>query len=277
MFVVAGASGFLGRALVAELAGRGLPVLAVSRRPVAFDLSVQTALVQSYSELEPTAPASVLIYLAEPRDLAAAEDKGEGYVAERRAALAGLLCKPWSYVVYASSAAVYGDAGHAPHRTDEEIAPLGVYARAKAACEQDALAGGGAVARISNVYGSGMASNNVIADIVGQLAGDRPLMIRDLKPVRDYLWIDDLSKGLATLTMSRKRGIFNFGTGQGHSVGEIARLLLDYAGQSDRPIQASETARESCLVLDVSDTTVRLGWKPSVSIEQGLAKILGAA
>lgn len=277
MIVVAGASGFIGRALVAELAGRGLPVLAVSRRPITFDCPAQTLLVRSYSELEPTAPGSVLIYLAEPRDLAAAEDKGEGYIAERRAAFAGLLCKPWSYVVYASSAAVYGDAGHAPHRTDEAIAPLGIYARAKAACEQDALAGGGAVARISNVYGSGMASNNIIADIVGQLAVDRPLMIRDLRPVRDYLWIDDLAKGLTALTMSRRRGIFNFGSGQGHSVGEVARLLLDYAGQSGRSIQATETARESCLVLDVSGTTARLGWKPSVSIEQGLAKILGVA
>ena len=45
--------------------------------------------------------------------------------------------------------------------------------------------------RLANVYGPGMAANNVMSDILGQVPGDGPLVVRDIAPVRDYLWIED--------------------------------------------------------------------------------------
>jgi nucleoside-diphosphate-sugar epimerase len=65
--------------------------------------------------------------------------------------------RPW--VVVASSREVYGQPGRTPVVESDPIAPINVYGRSKAACEQAALAGRSdglrvAVLRLANVYGS---------------------------------------------------------------------------------------------------------------------------
>jgi UDP-glucose 4-epimerase len=278
VFVVIGASGFIGRAAVAALARRDAPVLAVARHELDMKKPIQTARVTSYSKLIPPMADSVLLHLAEVRDISRANDTHDTYVAERRAVLAELLAKNWGHVVYASSAAVYGDCDFAPRQTGDAIKPRGTYANAKAACEQDVLARGGAVARLSNVYGPGMASNNVISDILRQIPGEGTLAVRDRNPVRDYLWIDDAGEGLAALAISRKPGVFNLGSGIGISVGDLAHVMLEYAGQSGREVCASAASEcASHLVLDISQTIKQLGWTPKVTLAQGLAHLIGPA
>jgi UDP-glucose 4-epimerase len=278
MFLVTGASGFIGRATVAALARRGVPVVAAARHMLDMEKPIQTVRVTSYSELKPPEADCVLLHLAEPRNIGPAEDIGSDYVAARRALLADLLAKHWGHVVYASSAAVYDDNDATPHRTSEEIAPRGTYAKAKATCEQDVLERGGAVARLSNVYGPGMAPNNVVSDILRQVPGEGPLTIQNRRPVRDYLWIDDAAEGLAVLATSRKAGVFNFGTGVGTSVEVLAHTALAGGGQPGRAVRATEEAeRSSHLVLDISATTQQLGWTPQVGLAQGLKILLGVA
>ena len=278
MFVVTGASGFIGRAATLALARNGVAVLAVSRRGVDFDVHVQGVIVKSYAELQPPSADSVLLHLAEPRDIGNADSSSATYLAERGAILAELLAKGWGHAVYVSSSAVYGSENPAPHCADEAVSPHGAYAQAKLACERQVLAQGGAVARLSNVYGPGMAPNNVVADILRQIPGSGPIVVRDRKPVRDYLWVDDAADGLAMLALSRKPGVFNFGTGKGTSVEDLARLASAQAHESVRPVVSSAKIEyESRQVLNISDTIAKLGWKPRVSLDQGFANLVGAA
>jgi UDP-glucose 4-epimerase len=236
--------------------------------------SIQIMHVTSYADLAPPSPGSVLLHLAEPRDVAAVAGEDARVTAARQGALAALLAR-WEHLVYASSAAVYGDAEPAPRRTDEAIAPRGAYAEAKATNEHAVLAAGGTVARLANVYGPGMAPNNVLADILRQIPGEGPLTLRALAPVRDYLWIDDAAAGLAALATAREAGAFNLGTGIGTSVGELARKALVTAGQSGRPVVASEASDPaSHLVLDVADTAARVGWSPAVALDDGLRRLM---
>jgi nucleoside-diphosphate-sugar epimerase len=278
VFVVTGASGFIGRAAVSALARRDMPVLAVSRRTAVFDPPVRPIIVKDYLELELPTGDAVLIHLAEPRDIGAVDNTDEVYVAERRAIMRILLAKGWGHVVYASSAAVYGDHVAVRHRTGDAVNPQSGYAEAKAACELDVLTRGGTVARLSNVYGPRMAPNNVISDILRQIPGKGPLTVSDRRPLRDYLWIDDAGEGLAALAISGKSGVFNLGTGIGISVGDLAHAILECAGQSGREVYASAASeRTSHLVLDISETIKELGWTPKVTLAQGLAHLIGAA
>lgn len=278
VFVVTGASGFIARAVTAALARQGATVMAASRRGTNFDPPVKRVVVKRYAELQPPSADSVLIHLAEPRDIVNADRSSEAYIAERTVMLAELLAKGWGHVVYVSSSAVYGGDNPVPHSADEIVSPHGLYAQAKLACERQILAQGGAVARLSNVYGPGMAPDNVIADILRQIPGSGPIVVRDRKPVRDYLWVDDAADGLAMLALSRKPGIFNFGTGKGTSVEDLARLASAQAHESVRPVVSSaEIEYESCQVLSISDTIAKLGWKPRVSLDQGFANLVGAA
>jgi UDP-glucose 4-epimerase len=276
--VVTGAFGFMGRAVVTALAQRGVPVLAASRHPSSDKPASQSVMLDSYAELQPTDRDDVLLHLAEPNDIGAAEQQGEAYVRERLASLSELLAKGWSSVVYASSAVVYGTASRRPHKTSDTLEPAGVYASAKLACEREVLARGGAVARIANVYGHGMAHNNVFSDILRQIPRDGPLMVRNRKAVRDYLWIEDLAEALGALASSRRGGVWNVGTGTGTSVLKLAQTALDLAQQADRPIVASTDCEfPSSIVLDISETVKGLCWQPRIEIKNGLARLLEVA
>jgi UDP-glucose 4-epimerase len=218
----------------------------------------------------------VLIHLAETPSIVCAERAGGSYLADTRATLEALLGRAWAQVVYASSALVYGDdAGHL--RRPDELLGSGrdAYSCAKLAGEQRVTGAGGAVARLANLYGPGMASSSVVAQIVAQIPGHGPLRVRDTGPVRDFLWIEDAALALMMLAERHATGIFNVGTGQGTSVGEVAQQALAIAGESHRPVLATAPeARCSRRVLDVSATSATIGWRAEVTLAQGLAHLL---
>ena len=264
-----GASGFVGQAVVAALRASGQDVVAVARHAGDGFRGVR-----DYAELAPDNAEDALIHLAETNDIAAAEAAGEAHVEACRRLFTALLSKGWSHVVYASSAAVYGDGVHRPRQPDEAVAPGGSYGRAKVACEELAVCAGGAVARLGNVYGPGMSGSNVLGGILRQIPGDGPILVRDTSPVRDFLWIADAGTGLAVMATGRARGIYNLGSGQGTSVGELARAALAAAGEKHRAVVATMPGdRQSHLVLDAS-MTVGLGWHPEASLAEGLAQMV---
>src|SRR4051794_33403107 len=97
--VVTGASGFIGRALVAALSQLNVEVVAVSRRrcPTAATAEV---VVRDYSE---TPPGDILVHLAESNNQSTIEQIGDHYVTDALARLEGMLAKRYQRVVYASS------------------------------------------------------------------------------------------------------------------------------------------------------------------------------
>ncbi len=186
-----------------------------------------------------------------------------------------MVGRGWRHIVYASSAAVYGDSETYPRRPDEPLAANGRYAALKLACERLVARAGGTVARLANVYGSGMSPHNVVSEILCQIPGAAPVRVRDVTPVRDYLWIGDAAAGLAALAEGRPGGIFNLGTGRGTSVGAVARLALCLAGEDARTVEAREAAgRRSHLTLDTASTLAATGWRHEVALEAGLARLI---
>lgn len=264
---VTGSSGFIGAAVVAALAGRGHDVIAVSRQPRAVPDGVTAAVVADYRD---TPPSDVLIHLAESRDAGAVDDAD----ASANEALCARLLETCGRMVYASSAVIYGDGVSAPRRPGEAVAPPSAYGRGKRACEKRVTAAGGLSLRLANVYGPGMAPNNVLSDILGQIAGDAPLRLRDLGAVRDFLWLADAAAGFvlaaeAVAAAPARRPVYNLGSGRGLSVAELARLALEAAGQPDRPLHATAPAgRPSVLVLDITTTVADLRWQPAAPPEE---------
>lgn len=272
MYVVTGASGFLGGFVARALAARGERVLAVSRKPASV-AGVPTQQIRSYDELIPPR-GSILIHLAEPNVIPAMQAQAEKHEAQMRAGLESLLAKGWVHLVYASSATVYGDRAMTARSVSDDVHPSTTYACAKLACETLTKTADGSVARLSNVYGPGMAANSVISEILNQIPGQGNIRIRAASPVRDYMWVDDAAEGIAELATRRVQGVFNFGTGRGTSVGDLCRTMLRLAGEN-RPIaeNAPQTA-PSHIVLDITDTTARLGWTPKISLEDGLRRLM---
>ena len=266
--VVTGASGFLGSMVARRLAGRAVEVVRVARRPLPGAIQV--------TDYAHTPDGDVLVHLAEEKDRSRAHEEGDAGVEAARRVLHALLGKPWQRVIYASSAVLYGDREYAPHKTGDRVYAADAYSRMKLAGEKAVLGSqAGVVARLANLYGPGMAGNNVVSTILRQIDADGPLVVRDETPVRDFVWAEDAADAIARMAMEGASGLFNVGSGEGVSIRQLATLALKLAGQGNRAVLASQPGgRSSCIVLDISATIGALGWSPRIDLEHGLGQLL---
>lgn len=253
--LITGASGFLGRALQVRLAGDGHGLVAASRRSMPGHLKVA-----DYGDCPPSA---LTVHLAEEPDRAKVNAQGAAYMDACSSSLRRLLARtPW--LVYVSSGSVYGDGSDQPLGEDAPVVGADTYAQAKLYNEKLVLQSGGTVLRLSNLFGKGMSSTNVLSDISSQLQGCGPLKVRDEHPVRDFLHADEAAQAISLCLQLGVRGVLNLGSGVGLSVRQVAQLALRVVDQPDRPIESTRPAgRRSTNILDISLARQRLGWQPS--------------
>lgn len=262
--VVTGASGFLGRAVMAQLRQSGLPVVGVCRSSAAG--------MHRIADYCDTPSADVVIHLAEEPDRAVVN--GSDAPSHRQSEVVRQLVVRAGKVIYASSGAVYGDSGGAPFTTDDPAIGYDSYSRLKLANERIVLDAGGAVLRLANLYGAGMSPNNVVSDIVRQIPGTGALRIRDDKPVRDLLAVTDAARAFLFAAEASCDGILNIGSGIGTSIGALARLALQAADQGHREVVVTNpSGRPSVNVLDASESQRRLGWSPASSLQDYFSQV----
>jgi dTDP-glucose 4,6-dehydratase len=151
------------------------------------------------------------------------------------------------------------------------------YTRMKRRSEIAVLeASTGVAVRLSNVYGPEMSASSVLAAVLRQIPGAGPLLVNDASPIRDFLWVEDAAEGIAALaTIEGAHGVLNLATGIGTSIGVAARVALDLAGEPGREIVSSGRPQNSVTVADYSRTTRVCGWRPRVSLGDGLALLVG--
>ena len=269
--LVTGASGFIGRALVRTLLQRGWDVVGASRKPSAH---ASDASLVDYGALDPHRDR-ICFHLAAARDPEDTERQPDTALALLR----DLLRTGFPRLIFASSAAVYGDRTAERHREDGPTDPRSAYARFKLACETPVLEHGYTVARIANTYGAGMSPRNVLSHILQQLPG-RLVEVRDAGAVRDFVHVTDVADALVALGAAAPEddgaGVFNVGTGVGTRVDDLALALARHTGAGKPELRASAPAAEaaSTLVVDPSRVYARLGWRAHLSLEQGLERLV---
>ena len=112
-----------------------------------------------------------------------------------------------------------------------------------------------------------MSINNVFSDILKQLHDLSPLVIRNVNPIRDFVWIDDVVDALMLLIIKSTPGVFNVGTGEPISIYDLALLFLKLAKQENRKI--TSIVKESSYSYNViSNKKIKkiLNWKPNNTI-----------
>ena len=202
-------------------------------------------------------------------------------------------------VVYASSSAIYGD-DDAPTKTEGRLGrSLSMYAATKAANEQYATAyaqayGFTAVGlRYFNVFGSRQDPNGAYAAVISawisRLARGEPCAVHgDGLQTRDFCHVANVvgANLLAATTPARAdlQPAFNVGTGQATTLVDLFATLRDalVAAYPDRahlrhaaPVYGPPRPgdiRHSCA--DVGLAERRLGYRPAVSIREGLDRTL---
>ena len=161
-------------------------------------------------------------------------------------------------VVYASSAAVYGDEPTMPLTELSPVRPLSAYGADKLGCELHARVAGGvhgvptAGLRFFNVYGPRQDPKSpysgVISIFCDRLAAHRPITIfGDGRQTRDFVYVADvvasLRAAMGSLT-SVKTAVYNVCTGRSTSVVELARTIAALCGVAADITHAAPRAGE---------------------------------
>jgi UDP-glucose 4-epimerase len=130
------------------------------------------------------------------------------------------------------------------------------------------------VLRLGNVYGprqSAGLEGGVVAIFLERMArGEEAAVFGDGGQTRDFVYVGDVVRALLAAA-GREGGIFNVGTGLETTVVDLHRACAGVAGVGAAP--GFEAARQGDVrrsVLDVSLAARELGWRPEVSLEEGL-------
>ncbi|MFD7222155.1 NAD-dependent epimerase/dehydratase family protein [Streptomyces sp. NPDC059892] len=177
---------------------------------------------------------------------------------------------------------------------DAATDPRNVYAATKLAQEHLAAAwaratGGRAVSlRYHNVYGPGMPRDTPYAGVASffrsSLArGEAPRVFEDGGQRRDFVHVRDVASANAlALSAVRVResgtlSAFNTGSGEPHTVGEMAGALAAAHGGPE-PVVTGEYRLGDVRHITASSERLRteLGWRPSVGFAEGMAEFAAA-
>jgi UDP-glucose 4-epimerase len=182
--------------------------------------------------------------------------------------------------VYAASSSCYGLAA-VPTREDHPIVPKYPYALSKWMGERSAFHWHEVYGlpvnsiRIFNAYGTRSRTSGAYGAVFGvflrqKLAGTPFTVVGDGTQSRDFLYASDVAEAFFAAADTPRTGqIWNLGAGNPQSVNKLVGLLggaVTYIPK--RP------GEPDCTWADIGKITSELGWKPKVSFEEGVARIV---
>ncbi len=181
--------------------------------------------------------------------------------------------------------AIYDGTGPLPATEQSREFPLAPYGISKMAVDHylrayHAMHGLRTVSlRYANVYGPRQdpeGEGGVVAIFLGKLlAGKRPTIFGNGEQTRDYVYVGDAAQAALAALQPSAQGIYNVGTGVETSVNVLFHKLCAVGGFSVEAQYAEARPREMLRSsLDSSRLTAELGWKQTISLNDGLTKTL---
>lgn len=187
-------------------------------------------------------------------------------------------------VVYASSAAVYGESAEWPHRETQRPNPISSYGSDKVSCELNAKVAGATYEvpsfglRLFNIYGGNhidsWQSKGVISNFAQSIGKDTHIFIDgDGEQTRDFVHIDDLPNFFfkAMELAHTAAPIVNVSTGRGIKIRELAMMMCEMTRSEVGMIFREPRPNDICASVGCPDlATYILGVRASISLEEGL-------
>ena len=192
-------------------------------------------------------------------------------------------------LIHTSTSEAYGTARTTPIGEDHPLQAQSPYSASKIAADKLAESYERSFGlplvtlRPFNAFGPRQSARAVIPTILTQaLAPECPeIRLGSLTPVRDYTYVEDTARAFmaaAEAPLETVQGrLYNVGSGQGISIGDLARLILEVTG-IEKPIAAAperirpEASEVMMLISDAARARAELGWTPRVSFKEGIAR-----
>jgi UDP-glucose 4-epimerase len=303
--LVTGAAGFIGSHVVELLLAQGRRVIAVDVADETPNLAAQRGdprlsivtadlrgdFAAALADRRPDAVVHLAAQISVPRSL---EDPIADLDLNLRATVRLLQ---WSAsvgarrLVFASSAAVYGEPARMPVSEDMADQPSSPYGASKRAselylgCLGPALGVETAALRLFNVYGPrqdpGSPYSGVISQFIARARERAPLrVLGDGRQTRDFVYVGDVARAFARALDVPKLGglVCNIGTGVSVSIAGLAAAVSTAAGSASPivhgPARAGDIAHSRA---ECSRAHDRLGFAAEVPLAEGLRRTLAAS
>ncbi len=188
-------------------------------------------------------------------------------------------------IVYASSAAVYGDDPALPKSESSPLRPLSPYALSKALNELQAgfyeraygLSPVGL--RPFNTYGPGQAGDHPYASVIPRwieaIRAGRPITIYgDGSQTRDFIHVRDIAGAILLALAAEEPGIFNTASGKETSLLALRDMLAkENKGACETRNEPARKGDITRSIADISAARRILGFEPSVTLEEGIGEL----
>jgi NAD dependent epimerase/dehydratase len=190
-------------------------------------------------------------------------------------------------IIHTSTSEVYGTAQYSPIDERHPLQAQSPYAASKVAA--DKLAESYylsfnlpvAILRPFNTFGPRQSLRAIIPTIISQAIGNQKILLGNIKPRRDFLFIKDTVRGFIQIgTCNDAIGrVVNIGTGKDLSIGELAKKIIELIGKGGKvEIEDRRFRPEKSEVMQLlADTRLAqklFGWAPKYSLEDGLRETI---
>lgn len=191
-------------------------------------------------------------------------------------------------VILSSSGAAYGNQEQQPVREDALMRPDSPYAVSKLASEYYLHSIGAlwkietVVLRVFNAYGPRQSLPPSHAPVIPRflkqvIGGGSVVLFGGGKQTRDFVYVDDVVQALASAATAERvnRSIINIGSGQEMSIAQLVERIEKATGrEAHRLMNEEEAGGVPRLVADIRLAAELLKWKPRVSLDDGLRRML---
>jgi len=188
--------------------------------------------------------------------------------------------------VHISTSEVYGTAKYVPMDEEHPLNPHSTYAVSKLAADRAVFtmhkehSFPAVIVRPFNSYGPNITQPYIIPEIILQLLnGSRILKLGNIESSRDFTYVSDTARGII-MALGEKRAVgntINIGSGVDIKIKDLAFLI---AKLMEKEITVSTDAERyrpydvQRLCCSNQKAEELLGWKPQVSIEDGLKRTI---
>jgi UDP-glucose 4-epimerase len=193
-------------------------------------------------------------------------------------------------VVYAGSASAYGDQPGDTRSEDDPLIPLSPYAAAKVAGEHYCIAFTSTYGletvrlRFFNVFGPRQDAKSPYSGVIAifsdaMKAGKTPTIFGDGLQARDFVYVADVVQALRLAADAKNAvgRVYNVGSGKQITILDLVRYLNELLGTrivpNHQPARAGDVRISQA---NIARAQHELGFQPSVSFRDGLAKLLQA-
>ena len=280
--VITGHNGFLGSNLLLKLISEKYDITGISKTIKKNNLIKQIKRNILDIKESDIAKNSCIIHLAAITNVAYCEKYPEECYKVNAIATQKILeiaRKKNCSLIYPSTSHVYAIPHKLPIKEAHPTNATSVYSESKISgeklCETYSKSYGLniSVLRLFSTYGPKNSEYKVESRIITQLLSNRSIKIGNLFPKRDFVYIDDVIRAFQ-IVMKNLKGFntYNVGSERSYSIQEICNILKKLSGKKNPIIVDKKKLRKNDIKNVVSDCSKikKLGWKPKISINEGL-------